>query len=155
MIKRILLLLGISSAAWAWWTRPGAGGWSTGSVQSGRIDPPSNLQSLADAYWSFLRRTTLGLVRPQIDKGGVDLCLLGLFSLIRLGGPTLAEDTISWPVQGGLLVAQPGGYFALAKAGNRGRVEVSGLRPRLPRCLYYLIQQPLHCWLGNGFLRQL
>jgi hypothetical protein len=157
MLKRILLLLGLGSAGWAWWTSPKQGSWSTGSVQSGQIEHITDLQELPSAYWSFLRRATLGLVRPKFDQERVDLKLFGIWSLIHLGAPTLNDDqvSISWPIQHGLLVARSGGQFTLAQAGNRARLEVSGFRPRLPRWLYYMLQQPLHCWLGNKFLAEI
>lgn len=152
MLKRGLGLLGVLFAGWAWWTNPSAGGWSTGSVQEKPVSTAVDADQLAEEYWYFLRRVTLGLIRPSIDQGGVRLLLLGRWSLISLGGPTQIEDRVRWPLQSGLLVARPGGYFELA---TQGRVEVSGLRPRLPRPVYYLIQHPLHRWLGNRFLRSL
>lgn len=160
MLKRLAAGLAFLGVGWAWWTRPNAGCWSTGSVQQGdSVAQPAGLEVLAADYWSFLRRISLGLIRPRVEPGGVRLMLLGQLELIHLGGPTVQGETIRWPIQYGFLVARPGGYFSLSEtpsgSGFKVRVEVKGFRPRLSKLVYYLLQHHLHCWIGNRFLRSL
>jgi len=151
-------------AAWLWerlhQLRPGVK--PTGSVQQDQIKAEhQEVEVVADAYWKFLRRHTLGMVRPCIDQGGIDLRILGI-TFIHLGAPTIQEDanshTISWPIQRGLLVAYPGGWFSFqlqSSPNTKLQMRLEGFRPSLPVPLYYLLEQQLHRCIGQAFIRSL
>lgn len=135
----------------------------TGSMQSGQIAPPlPDIKQTADLYWQFVQKRTLGLVRPHIDQGGVSIKVLGI-TMIRLGLPTYhirqGSTVLAWPIQRGLLVAYPGGWFSFCliheDAGYSLQLRLSGFRPSLPKPLYRLVEQPLHILLGNRFLGSL
>lgn len=93
-------------------------------------------------HWAFLpsiATVTLGLVRMR-DRSLV----IGPVTLIRFGRPKVGASSVSWPIEGGLLVAAKGGQFTIESSGGELRATLDGYRPMLPRTLYRATQLRLH-----------
>ena len=155
LLAKILGFTSLGAGIWIWWTSPRSSAQPEGSCQSGPVASNLQLGALSLRYWSFLRRHTMGLIRPLLSKGGVDITLLGLCTLIHLGSPTEQANRITWPVQWGLLVGRSGGSFSFVLQEDRLLMRLDGFVPRLPRPLYLATQHLLHCWIGNSLLREL
>lgn len=82
---------------------------------------------------------TLGLVRAR--RGALTA---GPFDLLRFGDAQTTERDVTWPIEGGLLAAEPGGRLRLSIVDTRLVATVEGYRPALPLLLYRLTQLPLH-----------
>jgi hypothetical protein len=82
---------------------------------------------------------TLGLVRIR----GMSM-YLGPFELHRFGRPIVTQDSVEWPIEGGLLARAPGGRLRIEAAGGRLVALVNGYQPRLPLLLYALTQLQIH-----------
>src|SRR6266571_4351539 len=78
---------------------------------------------------------TLGLIRMR-DRS---LCL-GPVRLIMFGPPKMSSTSVSWPIDGGLLVASAGGRFTIESAGGELRATLDGYNPMLPRSVYEATQ---------------
>lgn len=92
--------------------------------------------------WAFLpsiATVTLGLVRMR-DRSLV----AGPVTLIRFGRPKVGTSSVSWPIEGGLLVAAKGGRFTIESSGGELKATLDGYRPMLPRALYRATQLRLH-----------
>jgi hypothetical protein len=154
-----------------------------------RIWTPEYLERLARTYWRFLTRTFLGLVRVLYTPDTREVVLLGRpLVLLRFRCPEydVGPDagSVTWPVEGGLLVARAGrrkGYLRLAvrrpaeqPAGEQATVlvssEVASFFPmlafgsRLPqlrwlarvgRAVYRGTQLRVHVLVTNAFFRSL
>lgn len=154
-LLKVIGSIGLGAGVWAWWTTPRSGARPEGSCQSGPVSSDLQLGELSLRYWSFLRRHTVGLIQPRLSKGGVDITLLGGPTLIHLGGPTQSPNRITWPVQWGLLVGRSGGIFSFTLQEGYLEMKLDSFVPRLPRPLYLLTQNLLHCWIGNSLLKEL
>src|SRR4051794_20453279 len=95
----------------------------TGSVQEAELTLPADLlkdlwrpdqlESLAAAYWRYLRHISLGLIRV-VDRSGAPTVVLIHRSLAILRfrrpqyvtGPDFGQ--VTWPIESGLLVAEKG-----------------------------------------------
>lgn len=123
-------------------------------------------RELGRRYMGEVARFSHGLVRPRADGEDVALVLVGLVPLLRFAAPRTghASDAVTceYPIDGGLLVARPGGSLLVAQ---RGGVElellVEGYFPRLGgstrprslrRALYTAIQARAHRAVGRRFL---
>jgi hypothetical protein len=112
--------------------RPGG---AVGSVQEAEITVPremleriwtaDNLELLARAYWAFLRRMSLGVIRVHYAPGSRTVAAFGKIPLLRFGAPIYeaasGRGRVTWPIERGLLVAREG----------RGR---GALRVSIERC---------------------
>lgn len=97
-------------------------------------------------YWDELRRMMLGAVRLR----GRALKALGLVTLMRFG--ELAGDRRA--IEGGFLVAEPGGTIGWEYEHGVLRVAVRDYAPRLPRALYAL-QSVVHVRLSKRYLARI
>jgi hypothetical protein len=93
---------------------------------------------------------TLGLV--QVRDGSL---VAGPVELLHFGEPRTTADDVTWPIEGGVLAAEPGGRLRLSISGGRLVARVEGYRPSLPRSLYSVTQLPLHHALVRLVLLQL
>lgn len=150
-------------------------------LPAGRVEEiwaPEHLERLARAYWRFLSRCTLGLVRVAYAPGGRFVVLLARpFVLLSFQAPEYELDgtrgRVRWRIERGLLVARRGhagdGYLEIevqrAEAGAAGdvtvrvSVEVASFYPmiasRLSRFVYANTQSRVHVVVTHGFLRSL
>src|SRR5438445_4210987 len=118
-----------------------------------RIDPKSPIhtedqveaplepdrQRLRDGFFDEVTRLSGRLIR-----GERWLLRVGPITLFSFGEPRPLDAGWSWPITGGLLVAEPAGTLALAWRDGRLVSTLDGYEPRLPRSLYRLTQLPLH-----------
>jgi hypothetical protein len=143
---------------------------------------PENLERLARAYWRYLNRVSLGLLRVVYEPAARTVVLLVRpLALLRFRGPeyvTATERaTVTWPIDRGLLVAKRGrgrGFLRItverceAAQGGRARLRVSaevanfypwlrgsGAFARIGTWLYSQTQVRIHVRVTNGFLRSL
>jgi len=165
----------------------------TGSVQEAdaslpadllkRLWQPSYLELLAGAYWRYLRRISLGLIRVVYAPDAPSVVLLHRrLVLLRFRRPQYEVGPgfgqVSWPIERGLLVAMPGrGYLRISvrrleprgpdpgeTATVRVRAEVQNFYPllrgggwfaRVGVHLYSITQLRIHSLVTRGFLRSL
>jgi hypothetical protein len=99
--------------------RPGG---AVGSVQEAeitvaremleRIWTTDNLELLARAYWAFLRRMSLGVIRVHYAPASRTVAAFGKIPLLRFGAPIYDAESgrgrVTWPIERGLLVAREG-----------------------------------------------
>jgi len=100
---------------------------------------PVSGEWLRDHFFSGISAATLGLVQPRFET-----LWLGPLRLLVFGEPVEAPNEVSWPIEGGLLAAAPGGYFTIRGDGGRLTARITGYRPSLPPRLYDLTQLKVH-----------
>jgi len=110
--------------------------WVEDSVDAPR--PPDAAQ-LRDAFMRDTAGLTLGIVG---ERDGA--LVTGPFELLRFGEPQTGAAGVMWPIEGGLLAAEPGGRLRVFVEEGRLVARVEGYRPALPRPLYAATQLPLH-----------
>lgn len=148
-----------------------------------RMWSPEYLERLARAYWRYLRRVSLGLVRVIYERDARSVVLLGRpLVLLRFGAPEYrtspTSGSVEWRIERGLLVAKEGrgnGYLRIAVERDRAaapsgrarlgvRVAVRNFYPwlrgsgrfaRLGTWLYSVTQLRIHVFVTRGFLRSL
>jgi hypothetical protein len=141
------------------------------------------LERLARAYWRYLHRVSLGLVRVVYEADARSVVLLARpFVLLRFAAPAYragaSGGSVEWRIERGLLVAKEGrgnGYLRIAveRAGSpetpgRARLDVrvtvrnfypwlrgSGRFARLGTWIYSVTQLRIHVFVTRGFLRSL
>ena len=160
---------------------------AVGSVQEADVTLPSELldrlwsaeylERLASAYWRYLSRVTLGLVRVVYGPDYRTVVLLHRrLSLLRFHAPVYETGPgwgrVTWPIERGLLVAARGrgeGFLRIvverpAEETARVRLEVRNFYPllrgggrfaRFGAWLYAQTQLRIHVLVCNGFLRSL
>lgn len=149
----------------------------------GKLWRPSYLERLAHAYWRYLRRISLGLLRIIYEPGSRSIVLLHpRLTLLRFRRPQYDTGRdfgqVTWPIERGLLVSSPGrGYLRITvrrlerAAGDpegcervRIRSEVENFYPflrgsgwfaRIGAKVYAVTQLRIHVLVTNGFLRSL
>ena len=94
---------------------------------------------LRTTFLPSITTVTLGVIRVR-DRS---LCL-GPIQLITFGPPKMSSTSVSWPIEGGLLVASAGGRFSIESAGGELKTMLDGYRPMLPRSIYESTQLRLH-----------
>ena len=143
---------------------------------------PEYLERLAHAYWRYLRRISLGLLRVVYEPaarsvvlGFKPLVLLRFRKPQYLTPPGMGQ--VTWPIERGVLVAGEGrgrGYLRItvrrldeARDGTavvRVSSEVANFYPllrfggrfsRLGARFYSATQLRIHVWVTHGFLRSL
>jgi hypothetical protein len=114
-----------------------------------RCTAPPPADELRDALFPALSRLTLGLVgwRPWELH-------LGPLQLLRFGPPQAVPNGWAWPIEGGLLAAQPGGSTGVASRPGEIGAFMKDYRPRLPGILYRVTQLRVHRLLSRIFLLQ-
>jgi hypothetical protein len=77
-----------------------------------RIWGPDNLELLARAYWAFLRRMSLGIIRVRYSATARTVTAFGRIPLLRFGTPVYetgeGHGRVTWPIERGILVAREG-----------------------------------------------
>jgi hypothetical protein len=138
---------------------------------------PMHLERLARAYWRFLSRCTLGLIRVVYTERERCVVLLAPpIVLLRFHAPEYEMDArrgiVRWRIERGLLVARRGrgkGYLQIdvrrrdAEGATAGRihvaVEVASFHPAIAetigRWFYRQTQSRIHVIVTHGFLRSL
>jgi RDD family protein len=111
---------------------------------------PADLESRRDAYWTFLERLHLGLVRFR--DGAVSV--LGI-PLIRLGRPWFEDRAWRWRIEGGLLAERPGGELGFGAEDGHLVGFLRGYHPTIPEPLYSVTQRPFHRFVTRLFLLHL
>jgi RDD family len=100
---------------------------------------------LRDHFFSGISSVTAGLVQFSFET-----LWFGPIKLLRFGEPVESDHEVSWPIEGGLLAAAPGGYFTVRGDGGLLTARITGYRPSLPPKLYELTQLQVH----HGLVRQ-
>jgi hypothetical protein len=141
------------------------------------------LERAGDAYWSFLGRRFLGLVRAVSERGRpAVVLLLRSLVLLRFGPPRYERlgrgASVTWPIDDGLLVSREGrerGFLRLTiervdrkeaskTAALKATMEVRDFYPslrgrgrmaRLGTRLYGATQRRVHRLTTRSFLRSL
>jgi hypothetical protein len=145
---------------------------------------PEYLEPLARAYWRFLNRISLGILRVVYAPASRSVVVLfPMLSLLRFRAPEYVTDQgfgeVTWRIRRGLLVARAGrdqGYLRIrvTRCGPdpaaserelvRVRVEVRNFYPwirgsgrfaRFGAWLYRQTQLRIHVLVTRGFLRSL
>lgn len=125
-------------------------------------------RELGRRYLGEVARFSHGLVRPRAEGEGVALVLAGLVPLLRFAAPRTGHAngavTCEYPIDGGLLVARPGGSLLVAQRrdgelelvveGYFPRLHASRRRASLRRALYRAIQSRSHRAVGRRFLER-
>lgn len=163
------------------------------SIQKAEIEVPAavlaelwkreNLERLARAYWRYLTKISLGLIRVVYEPSARTVVVFGRpLALLRFHAPeySAASDggTVTWRIDRGLLVAREGrdqGFLRISVAravddatSGAARLEVSaevrsfypwlrgsGRFARLGTWLYARTQVRIHAIITKGFLRSL
>ncbi|GIK76608.1 MAG: hypothetical protein EDQ89_10095 [Acidobacteria bacterium] len=150
-----------------------------------RIWGPDNLELLARAYWAFLRRMSLGVIRVHYSATARTVTAFGRIPLLRFGTPLYetgeGHGRVTWPIESGILVAREGrGRGSLRVSVERldrdgadsasgrvrliARVEVESFYPglrgrgrfsRFGARLYEQTQLRIHVLVCNAYLRSL
>jgi hypothetical protein len=143
---------------------------------------PEYLERLAHAYWRYLRRTSLGLLRVVYEPNARSIVIVARpLVLLRFRRPTYVTPPgmgqVTWPIERGVLVAASGrgrGYLRITvrrlqsngdgEAVVRVSSEVANFYPllrfsgplaRLGARFYNVTQLRIHIWITRGFLRSL
>jgi hypothetical protein len=142
---------------------------------------PENLERLARAYWRFLTRVTLGLIRVRYtERERFVVLLFRPLKLLTFQAPEYELDAdhgvVSWRIERGLLVARAGRHgkgrlrievrrcpsddpASAAEARLHVEVEVANFYPAiasgLGRRIYNATQSRIHVIVTHGFLRSL
>ena len=127
--------------------------WADGAVTIDDAVPaprPVAGATLRDEYFQSLADLTFGILSLRDDA-----LSLGPVELIRFGHPRTDTHAVSWPIEGGLLAASPGGTLDVDASDGVIVATVTGYRPRLPRPLYEAIQVPIHHAISTLQLRRL
>ena len=116
--------------------------WHGGAVtveDSVPTSAPVSGDLLRTAFMPSISAVTLGIVRLR------DLTqYVGPFAVHRFGRPTIAKNSVTWPIEGGLLSAAPGGSITIESTATELKARVEGYRPMLPRAIYERTQLHLH-----------
>ncbi len=145
-----------------------------------RIWTADNLELMARAYWAFLRRFTLGMIRVIYAPDSRTITAFGKIPLLRFDKPSyVLGDTdaeVRWPIHDGLLVAREGrgrGHLSVDvrrldsdadPTTIRVRVTVGNFYPgirgrghfaRFGSWLYGQTQVRVHVIVCNAYLRSL
>lgn len=116
--------------------------WDDGAVtveDSVPTSAPVSGDLLRTAFMPSISTVTLGIVRLR------DLTqFVGPFAVHRFGRPTTAKNSVTWPIEGGLLSATPGGSITIESTGTELKARVEGYRPMLPRAIYERTQLHMH-----------
>lgn len=172
------------------WTYSYEGGTTTMQAAEGvlpheelaRIWNPEYLERFARAYWAYLTKVSLGLLRIAYSENYREIRLIGRpLVLVRFFAPEYEWDagrgTVTWRIDRGLLVAPTGrgkGFLRLTvrrlpdPAPGMARVlvtsEVASFYPtlggwgwfvRIGRWFYALTQLQVHLVVTHAFLRHL
>ncbi|MFA4929473.1 MAG: hypothetical protein WC558_13225 [Patulibacter sp.] len=143
---------------------------------------PEHLERFARAYWVFMERFSLGLVRVHYDEHGRYVCLLHRrIVLLGFGEPEYEFDSdhglVRWPIRRGLMVARSDHDQGKLEIEVHRRDGVEGPRDREPmtqvelelevadfhpamssgilRWIYTNTQSRYHVLLAYGFIRSL
>jgi hypothetical protein len=148
-----------------------------------RLWNPTTLERLARAYWSYLGRISLGLLKVGYSESG-RFVVLGWRRLVLLRFRPPEFDTgpgfgrVTWPIERGVLVAPDGrgrGYLRIevrrltdeeggGEAKVRVRASVANFYPllrgwgwfsRIGTLFYSQTQLRIHVLVTRGFLRSL
>jgi hypothetical protein len=110
--------------------------WVEDSVDAPR--PPDAAQ-VRDSFMRDTAAVTFGIVG---ERDGA--LVAGPVELLRFGTPQTGTAGVMWPIEGGVLTAQPGGRLRVFVEDGRLVARVEGYRPALPRPLYASTQLMLH-----------
>lgn len=158
------------------YSRQSSGG-AVASEQRRRVERPvvavsaEGGQTLGRIYWEEVERFTHGLVRPRVDRGGIELVLLDRAVLLSFGPADIRArgDSVvcRYPIVGGLLARAPGGSISFGQhVGEQPELRSTivgflprlGARPGRPRwtgALYAHIQARLHGAVGRRYFARL
>jgi hypothetical protein len=111
-------------------------------------DPGS--KKIAGSLFALVPALTLGVVRAR--RRGF---WLGPLLLLQFGSPESVPGGWRWPVIGGLLAREPGGWIELVWDDGWLVSRVHGYAPSLPLPLYASLQLPVHHLVMRSLLLRL
>ena len=110
--------------------------WVEDSVEAPR---PPEAALLRDGFMRDTAALTFGIVS---ERDGA--LVAGPVELVRFGAPQTGASGVAWPIEGGVLAAQPGGRLRVFVEGGRLVARLEGYRPALPRPVYAATQLLVH-----------
>ncbi|HEX2128641.1 MAG TPA: hypothetical protein VHF58_05440 [Solirubrobacterales bacterium] len=143
---------------------------------------PENLERLARAYWRYLNRLSLGLLRVVYEPAArIVVLLFRPLALLRFRAPQYETGerraSVTWPIDRGLLVSKGGhgkGFLRITvercESAEEGRARLrvsaevanfypwlrgSGRFARIGTWVYSQTQVRIHTLVTHGFLRSL
>lgn len=163
------------------------------SVQAAELDVPADflerswkaeyLERLARAYWAYIERFSLGLLKVRYSESARTVMLGGRLPLLRFRKPEYVTPRglgqVTWPIERGLLVSPAGrgrGYLRVtirrldrpelppdresvlvtAEVANfYPGLRFSGIFTRIGAWIYNQTQLRIHVLVTHGFLRSL
>jgi hypothetical protein len=165
------------------------------SVQAAELDVPreflerswntESLERLARAYWVYIERFSLGLLKVHYEPNARTVKLAGKISLLRFRKPEYVTTApglgqVTWPIERGLLVSPAGrgrGYLRVTIRRLERRPDMpedresvlvsaevanfypglrfSGVFTRIGAWIYNQTQLRIHVLVTHGFLRSL
>ncbi len=154
---------------------------TTPTARLDEIWSPRHLERFARAYWQYMERFSLNLIRVLYDDDGRYVCVLHRrICVLAFGVPEYefggGRGLVRWPIRGGLLAARgrDQGFLELevrrtdgvAAAGDdepMTRVDVElevahfypSMSSRFAYCTYKHTQSRYHVLLAYGFIRSL
>jgi RDD family protein len=110
------------------------------AVEDGiRAPRPLSGEAMRDGFFEGATRLSLGLIHLSGDS-----LYLGPWELLHFDLPVTSAHSVSWPIDGGALADEPGGYLEVRSTDEHLVARVEGYRPRLPKAVYMLTQLPVH-----------
>lgn len=157
---------------------------ATVTTPTARLDAiwsPRHLERFARAYWQYMERFSLNLIRVHYDDEGRYVCVLHRrLCVLSFGVPEYEfggdRGVVRWPIRGGLLAerGRDQGFLELEVRREEGvetahdgepmtRVQVElevahfypSMSSRLAYCIYKHTQSRYHVLLAYGFIRSL
>lgn len=164
------------------------------SAQAAELDVPTeflerswnveSLERLARAYWAYIERFSLGLLKVRYEPNARTVMLVNRVPLLRFRKPeyvtTIGLGQVTWPIERGLLVSPAGrgrGYLRITIRRLERRPELppdvesvlvtaavanfypglrfSGVFTRIGAWIYNQTQLRIHVLVTHGFLRSL
>ena len=143
-----------------------------------------SLERLARAYWAYIERFSLGLLKVRYEPNARTVMLANRIPLLRFRKPeyvtTIGLGQVTWPIERGLLVSPAGrgrGYLRVTVRRLERRPELppatesvlvtaavanfypglrfSGIFTRIGAWIYNQTQLRIHVLVTHGFLRSL
>ena len=116
--------------------------WRDGEVLvEDRVDAPRGVTGAAlhDTFFQTASRLSLGLIQYRERA-----LRIGPIELLSFGEPKVEPNAVSWPIEGGVLAASPGGTIAVSSENGHLEAKVDRYRPALPMPVYSVTQLPAH-----------
>lgn len=128
-------------------------------------------RKLGDEYLGEIGRATRGLVSARATREGIELRIARRITLFEFGSPALSagddRTTCRFEIQGGLLVARPGGSLTITQQTRPTTELIVSVEDYVPRLdpglahrgigglLYAQLQERAHTAVGRRYLERM